>query len=295
MTKFPGVGTAEKGGFILGHSLRVWVHGLLALLPLGLWGSRTSERREGPGKAGMDAPSGTCPIVVTKNFQKESFSLVHGLRICTTWKRHGSWCIRNKLGIVSPLQIVHHHWINGKVILWRVDWWSPLPGGRSILITELQSTPLGPPCWYSWPLPIPWLWIVGERWAWHLILIGLSVLWLFTRLAHLLARVFPMLHSLASTALDPQTSTQVLPNNVTTAMWSLNMFSRLPFPALPWSLVWRPPNPITPPFLPVFYLAWDRVVVLGYKSTQVEWPCWVMGQDHVMSPHRAGAVLLSLS
>lgn len=29
----------------------------------------------------MDAPLGTCPIVVTKNFQKESFSLVHGLRM----------------------------------------------------------------------------------------------------------------------------------------------------------------------------------------------------------------------
>lgn len=175
---------------------------------LGLWGSRTSERREGPGKAGMDAPSGTCPIVVTKNFQKESFSLVHGLR--TTWKRHGSWCIRNKLGIASPLQIVHHHWINGKVILWRAGWWSPLPGGRSILVTELQSTPLGPPCWYSWPLLIAWLWIVGERWAWRLILIGLSVLWLFTRLARLLARVSPVLHSLASTALDPQTPTHGL-------------------------------------------------------------------------------------
>ena len=29
----------------------------------------------------MDAPSGTCPIAVTKNFQKESFIVVHGLRM----------------------------------------------------------------------------------------------------------------------------------------------------------------------------------------------------------------------
>lgn len=29
----------------------------------------------------MDAPSGTCPIAVTQNVQKERFSLVHGLRM----------------------------------------------------------------------------------------------------------------------------------------------------------------------------------------------------------------------
>lgn len=37
MTKFPGVGTAEKGGFILGHSLRgfgPWPAGSIAFRPV---------------------------------------------------------------------------------------------------------------------------------------------------------------------------------------------------------------------------------------------------------------------